>query len=272
MSRISEPRTATTSVPVPQRSRHTRIVGQSRGLVPILAFLVLWELVARAGIFPPVLFPSFLTVVRQLVTLTVQGELLADIAISAFRAVAGLALATAMGVTVGLAMARARLANWFFEPLIAIGFPMPKIALIPVFILWFGIGHESKILLVALTCFFPIALSTAAGAREVNQHLIWSAQAMGTANHRVFWRIILPAALPFILSGIRTTLPVSLIVAFVAEMVGGGGGLGYALVFGYRFLETPTVFAVLLTVLALGFLLDRVLLYVRASLLPWDEE
>ncbi len=256
---------------LPPSKQRARRHYQARGLMPILAFLMLWELVARLGIFPSVLFPTFSTVARQWVTLMMRGGLPSDIATTAFQSMGGLALAIAMGVVIGLAMAHVRLVKWFFEPLIAFGFSMPTITLIPVSILWFGVGDESKILLVALTCFFPIALSTEAGGREVNQHLIWSAQALGTTEGRVLWRVILPMALPFIVSGIRIALPVSLIVAFVAEMVGGGGGLGYALVYGYRFLETPTVFAILLTVLVLGFLLDRLLLYAHHCLLPWDE-
>lgn len=243
-----------------------------RGIVPIIGFLVVWEFSARAGFFPPVLFPPFSTVVVQWITLLGQGTLSVDVATSMLRAASGLALAIAGGVTIGLAMARIRSISWFFEPLIAIGFPMPTITLIPIFIVWFGIGHASKILLIALTCFFPIAISTASGARQVDQYIIWSAQAMGTSKRQVFWRVILPAALPFIFSGVRITLPVSLIIGFVAEMVGGGGGLGYTLVYAYRFLETPTVFATLLTVLVLGFLLDRMLLFARKRLLPWNTE
>lgn len=272
MSRTPLLPTATASAKAVKGRRKTQLLGQLRGLAPILVVLAVWELVAYAGIFPRVLFPSFLTVVAQLVQLTAKGGLLIDTATTTMRAVAGLTLAAVTGVTVGLAMARLRLANWFFEPLIAIGFPMPKITLIPAFILWFGIGHASKVFLVALTCFFPIALSTATGARQVNQQLIWSARAMGTTERRVLWRVIVPAAIPFIIGGIRIALPVALIVAFVAEMVGGGGGLGFALVYAYRYLETPTVFAVLLAVLLLGFSLDRVLMRVRCRLLPWQEE
>ncbi|MCB8924040.1 MAG: ABC transporter permease [Ardenticatenaceae bacterium] len=248
------------------------MLNQLRSIVPILAFLTLWEFVARAKVFPQVVFPSFLTVLWQLVYLLVQGKLLVDIVTTTFRAVSGLTFAVVMGMTIGLSMVRFKLVNWFFEPVLAIGFPMPKITLIPVFILWFGIGHTSKILLVAFACFFPITLSTVAGARGVDQHLIWSARAMGSTEREIFWHVILPASLPFIISGVRITLPVSLIVAFVAEMIGGGGGLGYTLVYGYRYLETPTVFAVLLTVLTLGFLLDRMLLEGRNRLLLWEDD
>lgn len=252
--------------------RRTLLPRHLRGVPPILTSLALWEGIARAGVFPSVLFPSFSTVIAQFMQLIAGGDLLSNMAITTLRATAGFGLALTIGVSVGISMARIRLCSWFFEPLIAIGSSMPTVTLIPVFILWFGIGNTSKILLVALTCFFPIAQSTVAGAQQIDKNLIWSAQAMGTTKKGMLWRVTLPAALPFIFSGMRITLPVSFIVTFVAEMIGGGGGLGYALIYGYRFLETPTVFAVLLTVLTLGFFFDRALLYMRRFCLPWDDE
>lgn len=263
------------SVEVEQASQQKKRVNlhrHMRGMLPIFCFICLWEVLARLHIFSPVLFPSFVTVIKQLILLAIRGHLLTDVITSSFRAAAGLGLAIVIGVIVGLSMARIKPVNWFFEPLIALGFPMPTIMLIPVFILWFGISHESKIFLIAFTCFFPIALSTATGVRTVNKILIWSAKALGTPEQQIFWRIILPAALPFIFSGIRITLPLSLILAFVAEMVGGGGGLGYSMIYAYRFLETPTVYSILLTVLVLGFFLDRALLSIRQFIMPWDSE
>ena len=121
--------------------RRIHLPRQWRGILPILCFVALWEFIARLDIFPPVLFPSFLTVLKRIAELTLQGKLLTDITTSSFRAVVGLVLAIVTGVTVGISMARIQLVNWFFEPLIAVGFPMPTITLIPVFILWFGIGH-----------------------------------------------------------------------------------------------------------------------------------
>ncbi len=95
---------------------------------------------------------------------------------------------------------------------------------------------------------------------------------MGTSERQLFWRVILPAALPFIFSGIRVALPLSLIIDFVAEMIAGGGGLGYVLIYAYRFFQAPTVFAALITVMILGFLFDRALSYVRRRALAWHEE
>jgi ABC-type nitrate/sulfonate/bicarbonate transport system permease component len=239
-------------------------------VLPILVVLITWEAVARAGLVSSALFPSFSTVAAQTWTLLQSGELIVDILTTMLRATLGLLLGVAFGVLVGLAMARVPIVNWFMEPLVAVGFPMPTITLIPAFVLWFGIGNESKILLIALTSFFPICLSAYAGARQVKLQLVWSARALGNRGHLLFWRVVLPSALPSIFNGIRVAFPTCLIVAFVAEMVSGGGGLGNTMMFGYRFLETPTVFAALLTVLVLGFVLDRALALVRNRILPWD--
>ena len=242
----------------------------SLGLLPILAIVVLWEMASRLGLTSPVLLPPFSVVIERLIELTVTGELPKALWITTYRSFIGLIVATVAGMSVGLAMARIRLARWFFGPIVAIGFPLPTITLLPAFTIWFGVGDESKIWLGALTCFFPIAVSTFEGARNMNKQLMWSAQSMGSHGVALFWRVILPASIPFVFSGVRVALPLAIIVTFVAEMVGGGGGLGYLLIYGYRFLQTPTVLAALVAVLIFGLLLDQVLLRSRLTFLPWD--
>jgi ABC-type nitrate/sulfonate/bicarbonate transport system permease component len=117
-----------------------------------------------------------------------------------------------------------------------------------------------------------VILSAQHGAASVNPKLIWSAQAMGASERRILWRVIVPAALPHLLSGLRVSLPLALITAFTAEMVAGGGGIGAALMFAQRFFETPTVFFYILLMLASGLALDRLLLTVRRRLVGWAEE
>jgi ABC-type nitrate/sulfonate/bicarbonate transport system permease component len=110
---------------------------------------------------------------------------------------------------------------------------------VPIFILWFGIDHLSKILLVAFTCIFPMIVATYHGAVAVSRTVIWSAEAMGTAEGKMLYRIIFPATKPHIFSGVRVTVPVALIIAFTAEMIAGGGGIGAALMFAQRFFQVP---------------------------------
>jgi ABC-type nitrate/sulfonate/bicarbonate transport system permease component len=239
---------------------------------PLLLVLIVWELVAQAGLVRPLFLPTVTTVLEQFWVLLFEGEIVIPLLVSLYRAFAGLALAVVFGVFAGLLMARSKWANWAFDPLVSLGFPAPKIAFVPIFILWFGIDHLSKILLVAFTCVFPMIVATHHGAMAVSRTVIWSAQAMGTSEHRLLTRIILPATQSYIFSGIRVTMPVALIIAFTAEMIAGGGGVGAALMFAQRFFQTPIVFVYILVMLATGLVFDRVMLRMRHWLMPWEDE
>jgi ABC-type nitrate/sulfonate/bicarbonate transport system permease component len=238
---------------------------------PLVLVLAAWELVSRAGLIRPLFLPTVTAVFEQFWALLLEGEV-APLLVSLYRAFAGLALAVVFGVIAGLLMARSKWAHWALDPLISIAFPAPKIAFVPIFILWFGIDHLSKILLVAFTCVFPMIVATYHGAAAVSRTVIWSAEAMGTPERKLLSRIIFPAAQPYIFSGVRVTVPVALIIAFTAEMIAGGGGVGSALMFAQRFFQTPTVFVYILVMLATGLVLDSVMLRLRRRLIPWDDE
>ncbi len=239
---------------------------------PLLLVLLAWELVGRAHLVRPLFLPTVGSVMQQFWVLLFQGEIIVPLLVSLYRAFAGLVIAVVIGVLVGLLMARSKLAHWMLDSLVSLAFPAPKIAFVPIFILWFGIDHLSKILLVAFTCVFPMIVGTYHGALAVNRNVIWSAEAMGTPERKMLYRIIFPAALPYIFSGLRVTIPVALITAFTAEMIAGGGGVGAALMFAQRFFETPTVFVYILIMLATGFVFDHYMLRLRHQLIPWQDE
>jgi len=239
---------------------------------PLLLVVVAWELVARGGLVRPLFLPTVTAVLEQFWILLVEGEIVGPLTVSLYRAFAGLMLAVVFGVFIGLLMARSKWAKWALDPLVSFAFPAPKIAFVPIFILWFGIDHLSKILLVAFTCIFPMIVVTYHGAVAVSRTVIWSAEAMGTPESKMLYRVIFPATKPHIFSGVRVTVPVALIIAFTAEMIAGGGGVGAALMFAQRFFQTPTVFVYILIMLATGLILDRVLLRLRHWLIPWHDE
>lgn len=243
---------------------------QLRSLISVLTIIVVWEAVARAGLASPLFLPAFTKVLGEWWSVCADGSLPADLFTSLFRAAAGLLLATSIGVPLGIAMARHRLLHWMFDPVIALAFPSPKIAFLPIFILWFGIYSISKILLVAFACVFPILIGTFAAASAVNRVWIWSAFSLGTSNFALLFRVVLPAAWPRIFAALRVALPVSLITTFTAEMVGGGGGMGATLMYSQRFFESPTVFAYILTMLAVGLLLDFVMLRIQVAFPAWS--
>jgi ABC-type nitrate/sulfonate/bicarbonate transport system permease component len=238
----------------------------------LLLVVLAWELVARAELVRPLFLPTVTTVLTQLWVLLTEGEIIVPLLVSLYRAFLGLLLAVVFGVLAGLLMARSKWMNWALDPLVSVGFPAPKIAFVPIFILWFGIDHLSKVLLVAFNCVFPMIIAAHHGATAVSRTVIWSATAMGTPERKLLYRIVLPASLPYIFTGMRVTLPVALIIAFTAEMIAGGGGVGAALMFAQRFFQTPTVFVYILVMLATGFVLDRVMLRLRDWLIPWQEE
>ncbi|MCR8463669.1 MAG: ABC transporter permease subunit [Candidatus Korarchaeota archaeon] len=179
-------------------------------------------------------------------------------------------MAIIIGLLIGLLMYYNKIGRFFFEPLIIFGMSFPVITLIPAFVLWFGYGHVSRILLVTLACTFPIALSTYNGASNVKKEFIWTAMCLGTRSKlKLLRKVILPASLPFILSGTRISLHISLIVAFVFEMVAGGGGLGFLEIRAARFFLAPELFATLFTILMVGFVLDRTMQYLQKTILIW---
>ena len=238
---------------------------------PLLLVLALWEAVAELGYVRPLFLPGVGAVIRQFWPLLINHQIVEPLSVSLYRAFAGLALAVFFGIAIGLAMARHATLRFAFDPLVSLAFPAPKIAFVPIFILWFGIDHLSKILLVAFTCVFPMIVATYHGASAVRSIVIWSAQAMGTPERKIMTRILLPASLPHVINGLRITLPVALISAFTAEMVAGGGGIGSALMYAQRFFQTPTVFVYILVMLLTGLILDLAMTRLRRHLLRWDE-
>lgn len=237
----------------------------------LLIVIAGWEIVARSGLIPFFFLPPVSVIAGTFVTQIAEGLLLEHAALTIFRACTGLAIAVAVGVTLGIGMARFKGVHWFFDPLVALGLPMPTLTLVPAFMLWFGIGHEAKILLVALSCVCPMTVSTYNGARNVDPRLIWSARMMGTPGRKLLWKVVIPAATPYIFNGMQVALPISLIVAFVFEMVAGGGGLGFLEILAARFFRSPDLFSALFAILIIGFAFDRVLLKIRSRVLVWLE-
>lgn len=243
-----------------------------RSVVSVLLFVTLWEIAARSHAAPAILLPPFSVVVEQLWRSTLDGTLVADLSLSLGRAICGLVVATVAGVILGLLMARNRAVEWLADPLVALGFPSPKIAFLPIFILWFGIESLSKILLVAFACIFPVIIGTYSAARAVSRLFVWSARSLGSGRSSVFLHVILPACYPRIFTTFRIAVPVGLITTFTAEMVAGGGGMGGTLIYSQRFFESPTVFAYIVVMLAIGLVFDVAMRRFQHRFLRWAEE
>lgn len=236
---------------------------------PVLILCAAWETLSRSGVINETFLPSFTQVAEAWVGLFLSGELIVHGASSLWREATGFSLAVLFGVSVGIGMARYRPFKDFFEPLISIIFPLPKSALIPILIIWLGIGHLSKVAVIFLGCLLPITISSYNGARGTDKYLIWSAQNMGTGRRKLFWKIIFPAALPDILSGTRLALAVSFVLLVSSEMLAGNSGLGFLLFFLGEGGEYAGMFAAILTLTLLGFSADRLYLFIMRRVLAW---
>jgi ABC-type nitrate/sulfonate/bicarbonate transport system permease component len=186
-----------------------------------------------------------------------------------WRALLGLGMAIVVGVPLGLAMGRIRAAEWFLEPLFSFGFPLPKIALIPLYVSWFGLFSLSKVMLIFTDCLFPLVIFTYHGARGISPVYLWSAQARGTGRVRMFWRVVLPLSLASIYDGVQVAVVVAVLVAVVSEMVSGGSGLGYMMMRAFRYGDVRSAFATLLTISLIGFALYHIAQALRERLLFW---
>lgn len=232
--------------------------------------LLMWQAAVASGLIESRLLPSLGRVLTVLARDIGDGVLPYHTAITLGRAAVGFALAAIVGVPFAAAMARSALMRNLFEPIFFFGYPVPKIALFPIFTYIFGIGSPSKIAFAFLECLYPIVVTAYLGFRAIPLPLIWTAENMGARRTTLLARVILPAALPSIFTGLRIALPISIIVIVLTEMIGDSRGLGYYIsVSGTRF-EFASVYAAILVIGACGFVLDRVMLALRHAALHWE--
>jgi NitT/TauT family transport system permease protein len=225
---------------------------------PFIVVGLAWEIVARSEIFPARLFPSLEVIAATFWRLTANGILLHHAADTILRLAGGFALAAVMGVTIGILMGRSRFAEDVFLPLVSIGAPIPGIAYAPLFLLWFGLGNVSAVLLVAFVSTFPIIFNTWTGVKAVKEIWVRSAQAMGADDRRLFRHVILPGALPYIMTGLRLGLAQAWRILVGVEMLAAvPWGLGW-LIFGAReFLNIDVMLAGVAVIGILGLALEK---------------
>jgi NitT/TauT family transport system permease protein len=237
------------------------------GIVPIVLVIALWQALDSFGYAPVTLLPPPGHVFARLAQQLADTEFQQEIAATLFRLFAGFAIAVILGVTIGLAASASPAVNAVVRPIVRVLAPLPKVALYPALLLLLGFGHESKIALVTADALFPILLSTYYGASMVEQKLIWSAMAAGTPRRQILFKVVLPAAMPSILTGCRIGLVISCIVVFLAEMITSTDGLGHVLVTAARTFQAVDMFVPLITISLLGLILNALLQWLRSYLL-----
>jgi len=236
---------------------------------PLLLLAVAWEAVTRAGLVPLSALPPLDRVVVAWADLASSGELLANGMSSVWRAGSGLALAVVCGSLIGILMAWYKPVRVVVNPIVQFFYPKPKSALIPGMVLWLGFGDASKIVLIFIGCMLPVTLSAFNGARGTDEILIWSARSLGASRFRILWEVVLPSALPELLSGIRTALALSFVLLVSSELLVARRGLGYMIGWLGDGGAYDAMFAVVLTVAALGFAADRFYLMLMRRALAW---
>ena len=230
----------------------------ARTAFPFLVVGALWEITAHAGVFPPRLFPTLEEIAATFWRLTLAGILPRHVAETLARLAAGFALAAVIGVVIGIAMGRWKWAEDLLLPLVSFAAPIPGVAYAPLFMLWFGLGNFSAVLLVGFVSAFAIIFNTWTGVKAVKEIWIRSAQAMGANQRALFRNVILPGALPYILTGLRLGLAQAWRILVVVELLAAvPWGLGW-LIFGAReFLNTDVMLAGVAVIGMVGLALEK---------------
>ncbi|MGH8680452.1 MAG: ABC transporter permease, partial [Burkholderiales bacterium] len=211
-------------------------------------------------------------VARYFLDALVSGELIPHVTASLVRSLPGFALGTAVGIGLGLLAGVARAFDQMLSPVVFVTYPVPKIVMLPIFMLWFGIGDVSKILIIALACFYPTFINAYYGAKSTPTILVWSGLNMGASQWQIFRRIVVPSAAPLIFAGLRVSLALSFIVMFATEMINAGSGLGHLIRVAENSLRFDLMYVSLLSIAILGYVGDRLLRWTRHRVLAWQGE
>jgi NitT/TauT family transport system permease protein len=229
-----------------------------RNIFPFAVVGGIWEIIALAGVFPRRLFPTLEDVASSFVQLTISGILPHHAIDTIIRLLSGFALAGIFGVTIGVLMARSRRAEDIFLPLVSICAPIPGLAYAPLFLLWFGLGNLSSVLLVGFVSAFPIIFNSWTGVKAVKEIWIRSAQSMGADDRRLFRHVILPGALPYILTGMRLGLAQAWRILVAVEMLAAvPWGLGWMIFGARKFLNTDVMMAGIVVIAVIGLALEK---------------
>ena len=241
------------------------------GVVLIVLLLVFWQLSAvylmQTPTWPPVT-RIFAAWYENIADGTLPMHLLATL----WRQMLGYSLAVVLGITLGLAMGYYRILNNLLEPLVEIFRPIPGPAYLPVLVLFVGIGHEMKVVLIMVASLFPVLLNTYGGVRGIDPVQLDTARTLGLTTAQTMREVVLPAASPQILTGMRISLAISLILAILSEMIVSTDGLGYFTLLAERTFKVPEMYAGIFTLALFGYVLNRLFLFGEARLIRWHQE
>lgn len=264
------PRAATETRPVGFRGAgFTPSTSRYGGWIALLAAIALWQLAGSAGLVNPLFLPAPSAIVRAIYQLALSGALWHHLSWSLMRIGVGWALGTVAGIAVGFAIGLSRLARSVGITFISALFPIPKIALLPLLILWLGIGEEPKIATIALGVFFSTAISVYSGVDAVPRNLIRMAQSFNVPFAIIVRRVIWPGALPSVLAGFRITASIALLLVVSAEMIGADYGIGAFVLQAGNLMQTDQLLAGVVILSVFGLAVGRLINWLEARLLHW---
>jgi len=243
----------------------------ARSSVAIVAFVALWEVLPRLGWVDATFLPPFSVVLRALYEMSLTGELWMHLLASTARALGGFVIAVALGVPLGLFIGWYRTLAEVLDPLLELFRNTAPLALLPVFVLVLGMGETSKVSMVVYSCIWPVVLNTVSGVRNVDPLLIRSARSMALRPVQLFVKVVLPAAVPSVFTGIRIAGAYSILVLIAAEMVGAKAGLGYLVNYSQFTFEIPKMYAGIITLALLGLAFNQTVLFAEKRLAAWKQ-
>lgn len=237
----------------------------------IVIFLVAWELLVRWRGIAPIFLPAPTSIALYLWRMIVDGTMEFHLGVTLLRIFVGFLVAAVTGIAFGLLMGMSRIFSRVADVWIAALYPLPKISLIPLLIIWLGSGEAYRIVISAVTAFFPIVISTYSGIRQVDRGLIKAAEDLGAGTRQIQLKVVIPAAMPSILSGLQLGMGVAIILIVAAEMIGGSSqsGMGYLLISAGQVMETERVFAALLVLAVMGAAIIKLQQWIDRKVAPW---
>ncbi len=249
----------------------SKVLERSLPVLSILLFLLIWEAAVRLRGIAPIFLPAPSSIAIYLWRMLADGSMEYNLAVTLLRIFAGFFVAAATGIALGLAMGMSRIVSRVADIWIAALYPLPKISLIPLLIIWLGSGEAYRVVISAVTAFFPIVMSTYAGIRQVDRELIKAARDLGANRRQVQLAVMIPGAMPSILSGLQLGMGVAIILIVAAEMIGGSSqsGMGYLLISAGQVLETEKVFATLVVLAVMGAAIIKLQQWVDRRIAPW---
>jgi ABC-type nitrate/sulfonate/bicarbonate transport system permease component len=237
----------------------------------VVVFLLAWEALVRWRGIAPIFLPAPSSIAVYLWRMIADGSMEYHLGVTLLRIFAGFLIAAVSGIALGLLMGMSRVVARVADVWIAALYPLPKISLIPLLIIWLGTGESYRIVISAITAFFPIVISTYSGIRQADRGLIKAAQDLGANIRQIQLKVVIPAAMPSILSGLQLGMGVTIILIVAAEMIGGSSqsGMGYLLINAGQVMETEKVFASLVVLAVMGAIIIKLQQWIDRRVAPW---